>query len=156
MSDDKPKEDAPKINIRFLFVMCNDIDAVRNFYTELLGMSETSYQNDEAWGWLVYESEGFGFMFFRSPEEMPVPEEWVWQPGWGGDIAGTSWAINVPEEDFPEVYRRMKDAKVPIYDGKPVWRQDSYWGMTAKDPMGNSVEIYYSPAEKPVSTDWPD
>jgi hypothetical protein len=32
---------------------------------------------------------------------------------------------------------------------------DGYWGFTAMDPMGNTVEIYTIPAEKPETTTWP-
>ena len=31
-------EEKPKVNVRFIFSMCNDINAMRHFYTDLLGI----------------------------------------------------------------------------------------------------------------------
>jgi len=149
------KKEAPTINIRYLFVMVNDVDAMKKFYTDLVGMQEISYRNEEDWAWLVYQSEGFQFMMFRSHEPMPVNEKWTWQPGYdGGEIDGISWSILVPEEDFADTVKRLKDAGVPEFQEKPEWRQDSYWGFAVKDPMGHTVEIWTTPKESPASTDW--
>lgn len=156
-AQDEITGDGPEVNIRFLFVMCNDIDEMRHFYTDLLQMKETSYMNEEDWGWLVYKCDGFEFMFFEGFDEMPVIEEWVWQPGWGGDIEGTSWSIEYPEDLFaPVVAGIIDDGEVDLFNELPEWRQDSYWGLTIKDPMGNSVEIYFTPSDHPESTEWPE
>jgi len=31
-------EEKPKINIKFIFTMCNDVVTMRHFYTDLLGI----------------------------------------------------------------------------------------------------------------------
>lgn len=151
------KKDPPRVNIRFLFAMCNDIDAMRKFYSELLGMQEVSYMNEEQFGWLCYQCEGFQFMFFRTHGKIPVIEEWTWQPGYnGGSYDAVSWAIEIPEEGFADCHKRLKDANLKAFSDKPEWRQDSYWGYTVMDPMGNSVEVYTSPKTKPESGEWVD
>lgn len=137
-------ENKPDINIRFIFNFCNDIEEMRRFYSEIVGLQEVSYQNDDDWGWLVYQNEGFQFMWFRSDENLPVIDGWAAQPGYpGGEFAITSWSIEVPQEDFEEIVEKLKSAGVKLLSMKPEWRQDSYWGFTVMDPMGNTVEIFY-------------
>ncbi|MHC4930741.1 MAG: VOC family protein [Planctomycetota bacterium] len=146
---------APRLNIRFVYGICNDVAAMRAFYSDLLGMEELQFMDEEPFGFLVYQSEGFQLMFFRSMHgELPVPEEWSWQPGDGaGDGAALSWSLLVPEEEFRELTGRVKESACPKQTDQPTWRQDSYWGWTVKDPMGNTVELYTVPAERPESTD---
>lgn len=136
--------DKTGINIRFIFNFCNDIDEIRRFYSELIGLEEVSYRNDEEWGWLVYQSEGFQFMWFRSDEKLPVIDGWAAQPGYsGGEFAITSWSIELPKEDFEKIIGRLKASGVKLFSMEPEWRQESYWGFTVMDPMGNTVELYY-------------
>ena len=154
-----PAEDSPQVAIKFLFGMCNDIDKVRAFYTDLLGMEETSYMNDESWGWLVYKCEGFEFMWFRGQGDETIPplEDFTWQPGCGGGpLQGVSWAINIPWDSFADTVQRLKDAGVKSLMEDPEWRQESYWGFSVMDPMGYTIEVYSTPPEKPENTEWPD
>ncbi len=136
--------DKTGINIRFIFNFCNDIDEIRRFYSELIGLEEVSYRNDEEWGWIVYQSEGFQFMWFRSDEKLPIIDGWAAQPGYnGGEFAITSWSIELPKEDFEEIIGRLKASGAKLFSMEPEWRQESYWGFTVMDPMGNTVELYY-------------
>jgi catechol 2,3-dioxygenase-like lactoylglutathione lyase family enzyme len=145
----------PKINVRFIFSMCNDIDAMRHFYTDLLEMEEQAYYSTEEFGYLSYPCEGVYLMFFYSGQDAPVFEEWAWQPGYeGGNLHVTSWAIEIPEADFSASVKRLKDAGVKIFSENPEWRQDSYWGFSVADPQGNTIEVYTSPKEKPASIEW--
>ena len=145
-----------KLNIRFLYGICNDVAAMRAFYSELIGLEEMQFLDEESFGYLVYRSEGFQLMFFRSMHgEVPVQEKWSWQPGDGaGDGAAFSFSVLVPEEDFREVVGRIREGDCATQTEQPTWRQDSYWGWTVKDPMVNTVEVYATPAERPGSTDW--
>jgi catechol 2,3-dioxygenase-like lactoylglutathione lyase family enzyme len=146
----------PKVNIRFLFNVCNDIDAMRHFYTDIIGMQEQAYMNDENFGYLSYHCDNFDFMFFRADEKQPIVTEWACQPGWaGGTLEITSWGIQIPADQFAELYERLKTEGVPLFKPEPEWRQDSYWGLSVKDPMGNTIEVYAVPKERPVSPQWP-
>jgi catechol 2,3-dioxygenase-like lactoylglutathione lyase family enzyme len=145
----------PEIRMPFVYSFCNDIEAVRNFYVKLLGMTEKSYQNTEEFGWLNIDGGGFEFMYFRTPD--PVPERgFAGQPGdGGGDGLHTSWSVAIPEDDFEATYERLREARVRAMTETPTWRQDCYWGYTVMDPAGNTVEVYTTPKERPASTDWP-
>ncbi|MBN2381034.1 VOC family protein [candidate division WOR-3 bacterium] len=146
----------PTVNVKFLFNVCNDIDEIRHFYTDIMGMQEQAFMNDENFGYLSYHCDNFDFMFFRAEEKLPVITEWACQPGWaGGTLETTSWGIMMPFEEFKSVYKRMKTQGVPLFKPEPEWRHDSYWGLSVMDPMGNTIEVGAYVKEKPVSTRWP-
>lgn len=148
-------ENKPVIRLSFIYNHCNDIEEMRRFYTDLIGLKEFAYHNDEQWGWLCYKTGGLELMFFRTEETIPKQEQWAVQPGWeGGTFEGTSWSIEVPEEEFASVVERLLSAEVRIFKDKPMWLQDCYWGFPVMDPMGNTVEVHTSPKEKPASTEW--
>ena len=90
---------APEINVRFVYNFCNDLGAMRRFYTELLGLDEAAYSEEHRY--LCYQSEGFQFMFFRPDAEVPLRDGWADQPAYaGGTTFDTSWSIEIPEEEF--------------------------------------------------------
>jgi catechol 2,3-dioxygenase-like lactoylglutathione lyase family enzyme len=146
----------PRATIRFLFNVCNDVAAMRRFYVDLLGMEQGSFQDTPQWGWFTLRCDGFEPMWFRADAKLPVPDAWAAQPGWAGGTAEvTSWAVQIPEDRFADVWRRLVDAGVPLFRPVPEWRQDSYWGLSARDPAGVTVEVYATPKERPASTTWP-
>lgn len=147
----------PKVKLGFIYNHCNDVEAMRKFYTDLIGLKESGFHNDEQWGWLCYKTGGLELMFFRTEDEIPVQEQWAVQPGWeGGTFEGTSWSILVPEESFPSAVKRLLSAGIKCFKDKPMWLQDCYWGFPVMDPMGNTVEVYSTPKEKPAYTEWQD
>lgn len=153
MAERKAKEEKFAVNVRFIFNYCNDLAAMRRFYSQLVGLKEKDYR--EEWGYLCYASEGLEFMFFRSDKEMPHIDEWSDQPGWeGGTLKITSWAIHIPEMMFKDVFERLHSAGVKMLTDSPEWRVDNYWGITVMDPMGYTVELYTIPKEKPASKLW--
>jgi catechol 2,3-dioxygenase-like lactoylglutathione lyase family enzyme len=152
---------APKINIRFLYCMCNDVKTVKAFYSEVLGMKEMSFRDDENFGWVVYDTEGLQLMFFRWDSALPVETRWAWQPGdFREDGAPLmSFSVEYPEEDLRAVVKRVRDAAGVAATPAPTWRQNSYWGWTVRDPMGNTLELYSSVQDQPkegVTPEWTD
>jgi catechol 2,3-dioxygenase-like lactoylglutathione lyase family enzyme len=134
----------------------NDIDAMRHFYTDLVGLAEGSYRNDAQYGWLTYDCGGFEFMCFRTSQPLPVPEQFSAQPGWeGGQRLAISWSVSIPEAQFAEVVQRLKSDGVKCFAEQPLWAQDSYWSFPVLDPTGNTVELYCEVKERPASTEWP-
>lgn len=151
--DEKPP---PQVNVRFVYNFCNDLGAMRRFYTELLGLDEAAYSEEHRY--LCYQSEGFQFMFFRGESEAATVKEWAVQPGGGSGTAEvTSWSVEVPEADFGATVQRLLEAGVPVQGDlkAPDWRQGCYWGITVMDPAGITIEVYSAPKERPASTTWP-
>ncbi|MDD4664150.1 MAG: VOC family protein [Caldisericia bacterium] len=135
-----------KANLKFLYLLANDLKALRHFYSDLLNMQENSYYEDEQFGWLSYHADGIEMDWFRTEKPLPVIEEWAMQPGYpGGTKEVISWSIEIDEGVFPDLIEKIKLEKIPVFQEKPEFRQDSYWGFSVKDPMGNTVELYYVP-----------
>jgi len=153
-SDMSDGNDIPKTNVRFVFNFAGDLAATRAFYSDLVGLREAAFDEDQ--GYLVYQCDGFQMMFFRAANEPAPPGDWADQPGYdGGTYEATSWAVEVPEDAFAETVERVINSGARVLKDSPEWRTDSYWGFTAMDPAGNTVEIYTTPAEKPETTTWP-
>lgn len=153
MGQEGTRKEKPKINIRFFFNHCNDLNEVRHFYSEVIGLQEKAFNIE--WGYLCYQSDGFEMMFFKDEKKVSHFEEWTDQPGWeGGTLKVTSWAIEIPEEMFNEVFRRLKDSGVKMFKEVPEWRTDNYWGLSVMDPVGNTLEVYTVPKKAPESKTW--
>ncbi len=149
------EKDIPKVNVRFIFNMCNDVEAMRNFYSDLLGMAEDAFYSTEEFGWVSYPCEGVYLMFFYGGEDVVEHSDWAWQPGYeGGSLPVSSWAIEIPEQDFAATIKRLQESEIRTFSEAPQWRQESYWGFSVMDPMGNTIEVYTSPKEKPESEEW--
>jgi catechol 2,3-dioxygenase-like lactoylglutathione lyase family enzyme len=142
----------PALNLRFLYAFCNDVAAMRRFYTELLGMSEGNFMDSEQWGWLTCRSEGLELMFFRLDGKTPVAQGWAWQPGGTVEdaVPRMSFSVQVPWPQYADTVKRLRNGAVRTQSEHPVWRQQSYWGWTVADPMGNTIEVYSTPPEKPA------
>ncbi len=156
-SEEEPVETHAKV--RFVYMMCNDIEAIKTFYTDHLGMKETAYMNDESFAYICYDCSGIEFMWFRADNKLPVPEGYASQPGWqGGTVEMTSCSIGIPGEKFAETVKGLIDAGYETCFAKPQWFQDNYWGFPVRDPMGNTIEVFWLPGKdnRPESTEWPD
>lgn len=148
----------PKFNIRFLYAMCHDVTAMRAFYSDVLGMSEVSFRDDEDFGWVVYDTEGLQLMFFKWDGELPVETRWAWQPGEAPEHSAPlmSFSIEYPEDDLRDAVERVRAAAAPSATPAPTWRQNSYWGWTVRDPMGNTIELFSSVSDQPPEGETPE
>jgi catechol 2,3-dioxygenase-like lactoylglutathione lyase family enzyme len=143
--------------VRYLFQVASDLAAVRRFYVDLLGLREVAWMDQPPQGWLSVEAGGFEMMWFRAEHPSPPRTEFTQQPGWeGGTREGISWAVEIPEARFAAAWRSLRESGVPLFRPVPEWRQDSYWGLSALDPAGVTVEVYTVPAARPAVTAWPE
>lgn len=130
--------EAPRFRIQTLFYWCNDVAQIRHFYTDLIGLDETFYKNDDEAGWLNYQIDGVDVVFMRATELLPIPTAWARQPGYqGGTAEASSWIIAVPPNQFDEIVGRLQSAEVPTYWSEPAENQ-----FFVQDPMGTTVEIF--------------
>lgn len=149
-------ESAPHARLRYLFNFANDVAAMRRFYVDLLGLREQSFQDTPTFAWLCVDAGGFEAMWFRSETRLEPGTTFASQPGWeGGTREATSWGVEIPFDRFADVHRALVATGAPLFRPVPEWRQGSYWGLSALDPTGATVEVYAIPAAKPVSTTWP-
>ena len=127
------------LGVKFIYLFCNDLGAMRAFYTDLLGMKEI-YFSDGQDGGLGYDCSGLQFTIFPAASELPVIDSWAWQPGWR-EGAGTapSWSVVATAATFEPTVARLQAAGVPSFYQAPRWY--GYWSYPVKDPMGNTVEL---------------
>ena len=149
-------ESAPRARMRYLFHVCNDVAAMRRFYVELLGLQQLAFMDERDFGWLSIDAGGFESMWTRANSHVEPATTFASQPGWeGGTRQVTSWGVEIPPLKFASVYEALVAAGTPLFRPVPEWRQGSYWGLSALDPMGATVEVYAIPSPKPASTTWP-
>ena len=138
--------------VKFIYLFCNDVAAMRHFYTDLVGLKETHFA-DGPEGGVTYDCDGLQFTIFGEKSKLPVTDAWAWQPGWGaGDSPTISWSVVLTEDAYGLAVQRLIDANVPRFDAKPQWR--GYWSFPTQDPMGNTVEIVLPLDEEPARTAW--
>lgn len=137
----------------FIYIYCNDLDAMRRFYSKLVGLDELYYSN-EGDGALGYRHGSVQFTILPSSEENSVEPKWHRQPGWsGGSVEAPSWSFQMATmEAFRGGVERLQNADIPTFDAEPKWR--GYWSFPVKDLMGNTVELTFAPADEPDEKDW--
>jgi catechol 2,3-dioxygenase-like lactoylglutathione lyase family enzyme len=142
-------------SIKFIYNYCNDVEAMRQFYIELLGLPQTFFMNDERGRFLEFNCEGIEFMFFQASAPLPVPTEFSRQPGWeGGTLERPSCSIEYPPREFAACVKRLQTAGVRSAKPAPECH-GSYWAFPVLDPMGNTVEpVLQLPEELPAGTGW--
>jgi catechol 2,3-dioxygenase-like lactoylglutathione lyase family enzyme len=128
------------LSLRFLYLPCRDLEAMRRFYTDLVGLTET-YHAPGPEGGLAYACDRLQLTFFAAPDAAPNAAGWHRQPGWaGGTVAGASWSIVADDEAaFRAAAARLTEAGVPRHAEHPRWV--GYWSFPVRDPMGNTVEL---------------
>jgi catechol 2,3-dioxygenase-like lactoylglutathione lyase family enzyme len=155
VADNESADSPVRVTFRFVYNHCNDLEAMRHFYTDLLGMTEIGFNLD--WNWLGYQCDGFQLCFFGAYETQPVLTEFTDQPGYhGGDLEGISWSIEIPGENFAETVDRLLEAEVPRLFDEPQLNLGSYWGFPVLDPMGITVEVFCFAEDIPESGNWSD
>jgi catechol 2,3-dioxygenase-like lactoylglutathione lyase family enzyme len=141
------------LSLRFLYIHCADLETMRRFYTDLLGLTESFYAAGRG-GALAYACDELQFTIFPAESAEPAPVEWHRQPGWeGGTLPGISWSIVAESrEAFAASVARLVAADVPAFFETPRWL--GYWSFPVKDPMGNTVELTLPTESEPPDRVW--
>ncbi|MDF1667920.1 MAG: hypothetical protein P1V97_39650 [Planctomycetota bacterium] len=134
----------------FLYLYCENLSAMRRFYSETVGLSESFYAPAEA---LAYDINGLQFTIFDSHSVDGKAEGWARQPGWnGGEANSMSWSIQLSEPEFNGAIQRLSLYDDPAFYERPHW--NGYWSFPVKDPEGNTVELSLAPSQEPESKTW--
>jgi hypothetical protein len=101
-----------QIRLHTVFRWCNDVAAMREFYSDLLGLQESFYRNDDEHGWLTYQA-GTQLVFMRGTNPIHAVSGWAKQPGYGGGEAEIdSWLITYSKAAFEMVKERIEASGV--------------------------------------------
>lgn len=135
--------------VRFLYVPASNLDAMRRFYTELLGLEEVWFAAAEG---VAYDCAGLQFTILHDPEAAAA-EGWATQPGWTGDTVGAiSWSVVLSEPAYRKAVAELSaEPGIRLLHQVPQWV--GYWSFPVTDPMGNTVELSWPTAE-PGSPRW--
>jgi catechol 2,3-dioxygenase-like lactoylglutathione lyase family enzyme len=121
-----------------VFEWCNDIAAMRRFYTDLLGLDETFFSADH--GWLRHRMGDFETAFMVSPEPIPVIDTWSVTPTLGEGVSYlASWLLEVEPDIYDAIFDRMQQAGIPMVQGP---ENPSVRNFFVMDPMGKTIEVY--------------
>ena len=134
--------------IQTLYYYCNDVEPLRTFYIDLLGLEETFYRKDEEAGWFTFVIDEVNVVFVRARTPLPVPAAFAGQAGFaGGVLEQHSWVLQVAIGDFDAVVARLQAAHVPALTDEPTEPQPGHRQFVVRDPMGFTIELYAAPEE---------
>ena len=140
-------------SVRFIYFYCQDLAAMRHFYSELIGLKETYFSEDDRPS-VAYDCDGLQFTIYKSDNVSVTPNEYALQPGWlGGTKLSVSWSIPVPSGDYAKTISKLQASSVDSFSPGPKWV--GYWSFPVLDPMGNTVEVVTSPPTEPENKEWP-
>ena len=101
-------------SVRFLYTYCNDLEAMRRFYVDLLGLAHTSVENGKQGGFVEIDCGGFRLTFMQSSTVRPVQTEHSKLPGVvGGTAEQVLCSVEYDAEGYAGVVERLRAAGVP-------------------------------------------
>ena len=130
-------------HLNTIFRWCNDVETMREFYTNCLNLTETFYENNEQHGWLTYQLSELLLAFTRSDQPLPEPTSFAMNPAYkGGQTFESSWVIEVAYENFNGIVEKIQKSSAPIYEQGVFSNRPGHLQIIVRDPMGMTIEIY--------------
>lgn len=122
--------------LNFTYRWCNNIEAMRVFYKDILGL-DLIWDTPEFIAFKVGDHQ----LSFQLDETLSASEPvFADQPGWkGGTTHRTSWSLECDRVAFDEIVNRSLIAGVPSYRSEPQWV--GYASFVLLDPMNETLEI---------------
>ena len=110
-----------KVELNTIFRWCNDVEPMRHFYSESLGLEETFFRDDAEHGWLTYQVGEVQLVFTRAPSPLPVNTEFAQNPGYGGGtLQAESWVLKVERPSFDQIVKRLQSSTYTLYAPEPA------------------------------------
>jgi LysM repeat protein/catechol 2,3-dioxygenase-like lactoylglutathione lyase family enzyme len=138
----QPQQPQLDVELSTIYYWVNDIAETRSFYTDLIGLEETSFFEEDGSGLVVYDAGNVEIIFLQSADEIPVIEDWARQPNYdGGVIEEPSFVIRVTSEEFDAIIGRIAGSGASVYNDSVLVPQVGQQALFMRDPMGNTVQI---------------
>lgn len=139
------QQQAPQLDIRLskIYYWANDITEMREFYSDIVGLEETFFVDEDSSGLLTYDGGGIEIVFLRASEDLPVLDDWTTQPNYdGGTIEDVSIVVEVTGEEFDAMIARVSGGGVTVFNDAILVPQPGQRAIYLLDPMGNTVQIF--------------
>ncbi|MFN8577277.1 MAG: hypothetical protein U0354_10505 [Candidatus Sericytochromatia bacterium] len=106
--------------------ICDNVEKIKNFYTDLLGLRETAYSENN---FIEYVKDGKTIMFYQNDKAFSrIPET-------KRDNKKFNWCIKGDSDLFLRVFK--------ILNKRPQLNEnEGYLSLDISDPMDNKVIIY--------------
>src|SRR5262245_49032395 len=111
----------PQPKVTIIYRYCNDLEATRRFYVDLLGLPHTSVKNGESGGFVEVDCGGFRMTFLKSSTPLPVATQLSKLPGCnGGEIEQALCSVEYAADEYAAVVDRLRAAGInsPQPDGE--------------------------------------
>ncbi|HHU09679.1 MAG TPA: hypothetical protein GXZ60_06655 [Intrasporangiaceae bacterium] len=126
----------------FVYDVCTDVAATRQFYGGLIGLRQIWDSEDD----VAFLHDCVQVSFSRA-QSVPTPQGWAFQPGWAnGQLPEAPAAHVVPSvsialgpEEFRSAVERLRAADVERLRDTAFWV--GYWSFVVLDPDGRTVEL---------------
>ncbi len=135
------------IHINDIFMWASDVEAMRAFYSGVLGFQEMWSELDKSKDGSVYVVYRFGnqnLHFINRSEAQQAHHGWAYQPS--STIADgderLSFTIEMPRERLEKIAKHILSSDdIPHYQ-TGIEERDGYDALTVRDPMGNTLDLY--------------
>ncbi|MBC7473110.1 MAG: hypothetical protein H7263_02375 [Candidatus Sericytochromatia bacterium] len=144
--------DTFNVGLPIFFNLCANVEEMRTFYTEILGIKENYYQKNN---FIDYNSNGLTMMFFQADSiinNMSSAKKRYSQ----GHFESLLWTIKIDQDAFIKAIQKLSNHENQIkYNLSTIqWNNDGFWNFSVDDPMWNKIIIYMQPKSIPVSKIW--
>ena len=103
----------------FLYLHCTDLELARRFYSDLLGLTEIYFSEEE--GSIGYLVGTLQISISTHAASTPV-DGWAKQMGWeGGFTATPSWGIEMAPHEFRRSVQVARDTGIDVRNPEPRW-----------------------------------
>lgn len=119
------------INAPVFFNICDDVEQIKEFYTDVLGLKETAYSENT---YIEYVKDGKTMMFYQNNKVVSKLS------GKNKDTNKPfNWCIKADSDLFLRVFK--------VLNNKPPAVKEGYLTLDISDPMNNNIVVYLE-AEK--------
>lgn len=135
---------------------CDDLKAALDFYTVVLLVPPVEYRDNAKRGWLMLNTGSTLLVFYRAGLGMPPELNWL-ESEPAGETGTLNLSLDIPEHRYRIAISiaGLRDAGKPLMN-KPVWHTGGYWQFLLEDPMGNTVELTWTPKQQPAKGETPE
>ena len=140
MEEQQLDNPGPPAYLGNIAIWAADFDAMRNFYSNLVGVPELA-QGDRPRKWCFYGNEIFSFSL-NEATFTPEPKGWARCPM--NPSLGEAWEpyITIYVPDIQEVMARCRKAGVQFHSGEPFSLGEGFGvSIEARDPDGNTIAL---------------